>query len=175
MMPAEQNTAGLAASWMSAPSVRHIPPPYAGPLIAAMIGCGMRHRGHDVAHVRHRAHRQPREAEVLGVGRDAPVVQVEAGAERAAGAGQHDDPRVVVVAADLVERLVQRLDQRERHRVQPLGLVERDHAHVRADVAIDQNQCHGAHRSDARYAGSNVPPARQYSPCSRSRIPSSTR
>ena len=41
MIPALRNVADSEASRMSAPSGRHIPPPYAGPLIAAMIGCGI--------------------------------------------------------------------------------------------------------------------------------------
>ena len=40
-MPALQNTAEVAAMRMSHPSVRHMPPPYAGPLTAAMSGWAM--------------------------------------------------------------------------------------------------------------------------------------
>ena len=35
-----QNTADSAAMRRSAPSDRHIPPPYAGPFTAAITGCG---------------------------------------------------------------------------------------------------------------------------------------
>jgi hypothetical protein len=68
-------------------------------------------------------------------------VLVESGAECPACAGHHDDPRVVVLA-DRVERLVQRLDERKRHRVESLRLVERDDAHVRANLAIEEDQSH---------------------------------
>ena len=44
-MPVALNVADSAAKRISAPSVRHMPPPYAGPLTAAMIGCGMRRIG----------------------------------------------------------------------------------------------------------------------------------
>ena len=38
--PVALNSAERPAMRTSAPSARHIPPPYAGPLTAAMIGCG---------------------------------------------------------------------------------------------------------------------------------------
>ncbi len=41
LMPAPRNVADWPASRMSAPKHRHMPPPWAGPLIAAMIGWGM--------------------------------------------------------------------------------------------------------------------------------------
>ena len=62
-----------------------MPPPYAGPLIAAMIGCGMRRIAgttslmYDIDRIARRE--KPRSCVF---GRNAPVVQVEAGAERRA-------------------------------------------------------------------------------------------
>ena len=40
-MPVALNTADSDAMRRSAPRLRHMPPPKATPLIAAMIGCGM--------------------------------------------------------------------------------------------------------------------------------------
>ncbi len=125
-----------------------MPPPYAGPLIAAMIGCGMRRMAgttslmYDIDRIASREN--PRSWVFGGMPRSCRSRPEQNAAARAR---QHDDPRVVVIA-DFVERCVQRLDQWERHRVQPFGLVERDDAHVRTDVAIDQYERHGAHRSD---------------------------
>ena len=56
-------------------------------------------------------------------GRHAVVLEVEARAEAAAGAGQHDRPGVVV-GADLEDRVVQRLHGLEGERVHALGTVQ---------------------------------------------------
>ena len=65
--------------------MRHIPPPYAGPLMAAMIGCGIaRIAGttslmYDIDFIARRENR-----EVVAVRRDTAIVEVEARTEPAA-------------------------------------------------------------------------------------------
>ena len=73
---------------------------------------------------------------------------------------------VSLSAADLVERAVERLDERERHRVEPLGLVQRDHADVRTNP-LDGDQLVGAHEGSSSgrgCRGRRGRPVRQYSP-----------
>src|SRR5690606_12251468 len=96
------------------------------------------HRADDVVEQLHRPERDGGEGEPVDAGDVAGVLQVGAGAEAAAGAGDHDDAGVVV-AAGLLEGLPERDHDVERHRVHPFGPVEGDEGDVRARL-VDQDE-----------------------------------
>ncbi len=125
-MNAALNLAERAARRMSEPSTRANPPPAAGPLTAAITGCGSERRcGMRLAISRCTAKPRcvgPRWALCGGV---AEAAEVEPGAEAPAGAGEDHDPGVGI-DGDVVERLVQAGDQLGRHGVELGRAVEGD-------------------------------------------------
>ena len=124
---------------MSHASARHSPPPMAAPLTAAITGwCILR-----MARITSSSTSIDRSANVGRVspstcGHRTSRLVVGTRGEPAAGAGQHDHAHVVVVG-QLVERGLQRHHDVERHRVHPLGPVQRHQRHVRART-VDEDE-----------------------------------
>ena len=58
------------------------------------------------------------------------VLEIEARAEGAAGAGEHDDPAIVVVG-DVIESRLELEAQIDRHGIEALRPVEADHGDMR--------------------------------------------
>ena len=93
--------------------------------MAAMTGWGDGPQGrHDPAHVLHGPHAHPVAAHVLGPRGHPGVLQLEAGAEGPAGAGEDDHP-AAVVGGHLVQGVVEVRHQGEGERVEPGRIVER--------------------------------------------------
>ena len=103
---------------------------------------------------------------LAGRGRRAEVLEVEAGAEAATGAGEDGDP-ALGVGTDRVERVVQVGGELEVERVEPLGPVQRDLLDVRRDIAdVD---------GDARHRRAQpITRSRMTFSCSASRPPTSS-
>ena len=113
------NLADFAATTMSQASAIFAPAPAATPLTRAMTGCGSDVR----VRISGFQHCLDRLAEVDRLARrDRAVVEVLAGAEAAAGAGEDDDARV----AEVRERVAQLLVHLRGEAVEPVGTVERD-------------------------------------------------
>ena len=107
--------------------------------------------------VPHRSLRDATDGEPVDVRDDPVVLEVEPGAEATTRAGEHHDVGVVVVG-DGLQRLVELDDELDRHRVQAIGPVQRDHARVRLRL-LDQDQAHAPTRfrtapGDRQFAGS---------------------
>ena len=117
-MNAALNLALRAAMRMSDPSTKANPPPAAGPLTAAITGCGSERRcGMTLA--MNRCTAKPRCVGPMCslCGAEPEPAEVEPGAEAPAGAGQDHDTRVGV-DGDVVEGGVELGDQLGRQRVQ---------------------------------------------------------
>ena len=106
---------------------------------------------HVVEHL-HRASGDAGALQPRDVRHHAAADEVGAGAEAVAGAGEHDDP-ALVVEADLAQRVAQRDHHVERHRVHAFGTVQRDQRDVRPRV-VDLDEGHGAEST----AGRRPPP-----------------
>ena len=99
------------------------------------------HRPHlrdEAGVVPHRPLRDPPDLQAVDVRDDPVVLQVEARAERPAGARQHHHP-AVVVGSHLLERVVERDHEVDRHRVEPVGAVQRDDGDV-VDRPVDEDE-----------------------------------
>ena len=95
-------------------------------------------------HVVEHLHRPPGDARALQPGdvrHHAAADEVGTRAEPVTGAGEHDDP-ALVVEADLAQRVAERDHHVERHRVHALGAVERDQRDVRSRL-LDLDERHG--------------------------------
>ena len=82
--------------------------------------------------------------------RRTPVLEVQAGAEPAAGPVQDHDPRLGV-AGDGVQGVVERGDQVVVHRVEPIGSVQGEARHVRLE-SLHEHDRHQASRT-GRFSG----------------------
>ena len=139
LIPAARKYADSPAIRMSAPNVRHSPPPIAAPFTAQITGCGIRCMAGtrsariDIARVAMRVSVSP---SMFGGGSES--AGVGAGTEPTSLAGEDHAGRVVVLG-DTREGLVERHHQLEGHRVHPLGPVHGDHRGVRSRL-VDPDQ-----------------------------------
>ena len=147
-MPRRANTnpnlAFSLARRMSIGSVIVTPTPTAAPLIAAMTGLVQ-------SKIRSDTRPPPSRVTPGTVGRLVAAAagervaagrQVGAGAEAAPGAGDDDDPHVVV-GVDPVERVDHLVHHRARERVELLGPVEGDRGDALVDLVDDLRVLHG--------------------------------
>ena len=107
-MPVALNTADRAAMRRSAASARHMPAAEGRPVDRGDHGLGDAAQRQDQPAVGpHRPLRDAADGQAVDARQHAVVLEVEARAEPPAGAGEHDDPGVVLLA-DRGERLVER-------------------------------------------------------------------
>ncbi len=111
---------------MSQASARHSPPPIAGPLTAAITGwCSPRSASTTSSSISIARSATVACGETGDVGHPAALAAlVGAGAEAAPRPREYDGPHVVVLG-DLTQPFAQRHHHVERHRVHPLGIVQR--------------------------------------------------
>ena len=155
-MPVALNSADSPAIRSSAASERHIPPPYAAPLIAASTGCGMRRSVEDEPRVvPHRPLRDAADLQPVDVRDDAVVLQVEARSRTPRPAPVSTTTYVSLSSRDRAQRVVELDHELDRHRVQPFGPVERDDARVRLRLVDEHQVGHAGHASPSPLAGAN--------------------
>ena len=133
LIPAARKYAASDAMRMSHAHARQKPPPIAAPLIAPITGWCILRIAVITSSRSSSAPRDRGDGQTVDVRHDAGVLEVGARAEPVTRAGEHDDAHVVVVAERL-ERLAQRDHHVERHRVHPLGTVQRHERDVRAGL-----------------------------------------
>ena len=166
LMPAARKYAASDAMRMSAAAARQKPPPIAAPFTAAITGWCMSRTARITSSSTFIARRgdagalQPRDV------RHHPAAdEVGTRAEPVPGAGEHDDP-ALVVEADLAQGIAERDHHVERHRVHALRSIQRHQRDVRARL-LDHDERHGrslrtAPVGAARMSSRDSKPSRTY-------------